>query len=409
MVSYFFTKKIFKQILIFSLFIKIFICFLIGDNYLVEEWKVLVFNLKNYSTYSYYNINDQIIPSAYMPPLYAFILFVFSLVGLNEFFLVKTILTLQSIISTCSVSIFFSISKKYFNEKISLTLSYIFLFYPLNFYAATQISSISLQVFLFCFFLLFFLNFEKKNNYIFYGLVSGFMMLLRGEFYLLFFLTIIIIYLRKNSVSKILISIFISSLILSPYMYRNYVTFDKFVITQSSGYNLWRGNNIFSDINGTAHDEKIYPNLIYQKDLILNKLIKNKQLNKYEIFIDDFYKKKALENIRREPEKYLKLYIQKFFAYLIFNYSSNYPNYYNVLSVIPEIVVSLLFICGLIINLISKKKNIEVLILLLFYLLIIPIFFILPRYKLFILPILLLYVGYLLNINYLSRIFSNKQ
>ena len=40
-------------------------------------------------------------------------------------------------------------------------------------------------------------------------------------------------------------------LISSPYLIRNYIVFEKITITKSFGYNLWKGNNIDSTVEGS--------------------------------------------------------------------------------------------------------------------------------------------------------------
>ena len=128
-------------------------------------------------------------------------------------------------------------------------------------------------------------------------------------------------------------------------------------------------------------------------------------ISKFDLYVDNFFLKKAKENLAENPFKYMKHYLNKFFAFSIFNYESNYPKYFNPLIFIPEIFISLLAILGIIINII-KNKDYELLILILYYLFLIPVF-VLPRYKLFILPLYFIFASQF--IFYLSNIFSKKQ
>ena len=43
----------------------------------------------------------------------------------------------------------------------------------------------------------------------------------------------------------------ISLLTTSPYLVRNYINFEKITITKSFGYNLWKGNNVDSSVEGS--------------------------------------------------------------------------------------------------------------------------------------------------------------
>ena len=119
--------------------------------------------------------------------------------------------------------------------------------------------------------------------------------------------------------------------------------------------------------------------------------------------MDDNFKKRAINNIKNDPLYYFNLYLKKLFSFVLYNYNSNYPNYYNPLVVAPEIIYSFLGLIGFIINLINKKKLYKVTILYLFYMFLIPTFFILPRYKLFILPLIIIFIGI-----FIKYILSNK-
>ena len=52
------------------------IVFFFRDTYLENEWQTLLNNLINYKSYSFYTFQGQLIPSAYMPPLYPFFIYV---------------------------------------------------------------------------------------------------------------------------------------------------------------------------------------------------------------------------------------------------------------------------------------------------------------------------------------------
>ena len=122
-----------------------------------------------------------------------------------------------------------------------------------------QISSIVLQIFLSLLFLKYLLLLIKKKaqiNIIFFSIVSGLLILTRGEFVLIYAIIIMFIMLNKK-VNKINILriILITSVIISPYVIRNYVHFSEIIITKSLGYNLWKGNNEYSTVQGNGDYE----------------------------------------------------------------------------------------------------------------------------------------------------------
>ena len=45
-------------------------------------------------------------------------------------------------------------------------------------------------------------------------------------------------------------------LVISPYVIRNYIHFNQFIIVKSLGYNLWKGNNQLSKVEGYGNFEK---------------------------------------------------------------------------------------------------------------------------------------------------------
>ena len=160
---------------------------------------------------------------------------------------------------------------------------------------------------------------------------------------------------------------------------------------------IYGGNNDELNINGS--------NIDMTDKKILNIFFSSKyDLKKFEIFLDEYFLDIA-KNITSNPSLYTKHYFDKFFAFSIFNYKSTYPNYFNPLIFIPELIISIFALLGIIMN-IFHKRNYELLILISYYLFLIPIFFILPRYKLFILPLYFIFAGQLFI--YSIR-FSQKQ
>ena len=59
----------------------------------------------------------------------------------------------------------------------------------------------------------------------------------------------------KKPAKDILLILLISTLTVSPYLIRNYIAFDKIIIHSGFGYNLWKGNNPSSRVEGFAQSE----------------------------------------------------------------------------------------------------------------------------------------------------------
>ncbi len=369
-----------------------------GDTTLENEWGSLFNNLKNHGVLSYRSFEGQLIPSVYMPPLYVYFIFIIDLIIPSSFNLVKLILIAQILISAFSLFYFYRINLILFNKKLSFISTYIFALFPMNIYSSIQISSISLQIFLSVIFLYIVLNIlTKKNeykNYLILSFISGLTILLRGEFILIFILTIIfLLYSKKINFFKMISIILMTVIIISPYLLRNYISFEKITITKSFGYNLWKGNNIDSTIEGSESE------LAFNTDSIREKIDNLKKDNLYDFNYDKIFLDSSLSFINDNPILFFERYIKKFFTFTFLNLNSNYPNYYHPLNILSFIFLSVLFLIS-IIFILKKKKSIYLNYLLLnlfFTIAVFSIFFILPRYKLVILPIQLIIINYWLR------------
>lgn len=377
-----------------------------GDTNLDYEWKIIFYNLKNHSIFAYRSFDGELIPTVYMPPLYVYFIFFIDLLFVYEdSHLVTSILIIQILFSTISILVFYKINLIFFSKKISLFSSLIFCFFPLYVYSCLQVSSISLQIFfnlIFLFIILKILNGtnDLKTNIIL-GLISGLSILLRGEFVLIFLLSLIYLkFFRFINLRQLIVILFISILIISPYLIRNYLNFKKIIITKSFGYNLWKGNNIDANVEGS---ESL---LAFQTGDIIKKLNNLKKDKLYDFNYDKIFLDYSLETISSNPILFLERYLKKFLSFMFFNLNSDYPKYYNLLNIIPIFLLSFFFILSIVF---ARQKNFSY-----YYLIfnlfltvgIFSIFFILPRYKLIILPLQLLLINFL--IMKILKFFNNK-
>ena len=139
----------------------------------------------------------------FMPPLYPFFLYLIKIpINDTEIFL-NTVFSIQLIISIISIFLCYKIFLEIFSESISLLGTLIFTVFPLNIYAISQISSITLQVLLINIFLLSFIKIFRetsKINYLTFSVASALLILLRGEFFIFVLLALFYLLItRKNS------------------------------------------------------------------------------------------------------------------------------------------------------------------------------------------------------------------
>ena len=397
-------KKIkFKFSILFFLILISFLARLIavlfyGDTRIDNEWGILLNNLYNYKTYAFYEFENKLIPSSYMPPLYPFILLFLKIISFNKINILNLIFTFQILLSLISIYIFYKINEQFFSIKTSIINSFIFSFLPLNIYAVTQTSSITLQIFLSLLFLRYFFltttNTSNKNILIF-SIICGLSLLTRGEFILILIPTLIYkLIFKKINILNLIKILLISFIIVSPYLVRNYINFEKIHIANVTGYALWKGNNPSLKVEGFENFNKF--------EDIKSEIENIPYDNFYETKRDNIFFKAAMKNILGEPDVYLLLYIKKIFSFYFFDINSTYKNYYHFMHIIPIALISILSLPGLVIFLRSKNFHQRYLMIyLVIYILIFSLFFILPRYKLAILPIQIILstfsINYLLN------------
>ena len=378
---------------LFSFLIRIPVIFIFGDTRLDNEWGIIVNNLTDYGKFSLVNFGDFFVPSLFMPPLYAFYLYFFKIFHFNNEIYIQVVLFSQIILSSFSVVIFYNINKFFFSNNICILGTLIFSLFPLHIYACAQISSIILQSFLTITFFYFFLKIVKKNNFYnicFLSLTSGLLILLRGEFIAFFLLSILYLALFiKINLKSILIIILLTFVVISPYLMRNIIVLDTITITKSIGFNLWKGNNPQTDVEGKNY---IYGSIFDQEDLDLREQINKVPEDKYyEINLDKVFLSEGIKNINNDPIKYFGLYLKKILSFLFIDLNSSNPYYYHPLHYLPVLFISITSIIGIIL---SKKNSYQINFLILFFIVnvaIVSVFFILPRYKLAIIPLQIIF------------------
>ena len=379
----------------FSLFARIPVILILGDVTLDNEWGILLYNLINHNTLSLQKFDEFLLPNLWLPPLYAYYLYLLSFLNFENQDFVLLVLLSQVILASISVVIFYKLNKFFFSKKISTYSSLLFSFFPLYLYSSAQISSISLTIFLAIFFYYFFFKIKKDKKYIdilIYAFIGGLLILVRREFIAIIILSSFYLFLFcKISFKKILLIFLITLVTISPYLMRNYMIFEKIIIHSGLGYNLWQGNNPNSKVEGAEFKNMIFQNLI-------DEIPKDKF---YRINEDKIYIKESIKNIKEDPKKYFFLYVKKALSYFFIDIESTKPNYYNPFHYIPNLLLAITSLIGIFLS-DKKSSSFNYLILILsFYLFVFPIFAIQPRYKIYIIPFQIIFTN--IFINYLIK------
>ena len=379
----------------FSLFARIPVILIFGDVTLHNEWGILLYNLINHNTLSLQKFDEFLLPNLWLPPLYAYYLYLLSFLNFENQDFVLLVLLSQVILASISVVIFYKLNKFFFSKKISTYSSLLFSFFPLYLYSSAQISSISLTIFLAIFFYYFFFKIKKDKKYInvlIYAFICGLLILVRREFIAIIILSSFYLFIFcKVSFKKILLIFLITLITISPYLMRNYIIFEKIIIHSGFGFNLWKGNNPHSKVEGSDFNHDISQNLIEE-------IPKDKF---YRINEDKIYIKESIKNIKEDPKKYFFLYVKKALSYFFIDIESTKPNYYNPFHYIPNLLLAITSLIGIFLS-DKKSSSFNYLILILsFYLFVFPIFAIQPRYKIYIIPFQIIFTN--IFINYLIK------
>ena len=409
-------KNLIIFLILFSFIIRIPVLFLYGDTNLEQayEWRFLVENLIVHKKLVYQTFGDFLLPNLWMPPLYAYYLYIFSFLGLEEQYYIKLILFSQVFLASIFVFLFYKISKNFFSKKISFFGSILFSFFPLHIYASSQLSSITLQIFLYMNFFYFFFKLRKENKFltfIIFSITSGLILLLRNEFQAIFALSIIyLFYFYKIPIKKILLIVLISLITISPYLIRNYLIFEKITLVETFGYNLWKGSHPYAIKNSLVEGAEIFDEYVPENTakevngfIVLDNVEKDKF---YRFNFNDFFLDQAINNIKKEPVEYIILSIKKFFSFIFIDINSTAPNYYNPFHYIPVLLIGITSLFGIIV---SNKKSHEINYLILIFFIFVLIFStvsILPRYKLIILPMQIIFTN--IFIEYINKKFFRK-
>jgi hypothetical protein len=383
MISKYLEKKV---ILSFGLILGLISIYYFGDRTLDNEWKIMVYNLEEHNILSSRTINGELIPNIFMPPLYPLFLFSIKKIIFGQNIYIPTILCIQLFLYLLSGIILektldLLIDKNF--AKIGMTM---FILFPLNIYSVGQISSINLNLFLMLIFIYSFVQ-MYKNNYLiyilFFSMSASLLMLLRGEFFIFFLISLFYLLLKKKPFSHVLSAFLISLIVLSPYLIRNYKDFGVVTITKSTGFNLLKGNNPLSKVEGVhmwdGYD--VVPDLKVKLDNI-------RPYKKYDVISDKIFLERAIEFINEDPKRYMKLYLKKTLSFLFIDVESSYPGYYSYLNIIPKLLLSVTSLISIIIFFNFKINLYNYFVLYYFSNIgLFSFFFILPRYTLSILPV----------------------
>ena len=368
-----------------------------GDTSLEYEWGNLVKNLVENNQLVLKTIDGFLLPNLWVPPLYAYFIYFFTLFNLNEQNLIFVVILTQIFLSSIAVIFFYKINNFFFTRLISSISALIFSLFPLHAYASTQISSITLQVFftiLFIFYLFKILENQKFQNIFLFSMSGGLLILLRGEFYAILILSILYLFIYKVKIKNLILISLIALLIASPYLIRNYLIFEKVTVLNSFGYNIWKGNHPI------AVEKSIVAGVQVQSKEIQKKVEQIPIDVNYRFKFNKIFFEETMKNFKDKPINHIIFILKKAISFVLIDFNSKDANYYNPWHFIPILIVGIISIVGILLS-DKKSKNLNYLILILItYIGIYSLVSVMPRYKLMILPVQLIFFMIAINFFY---------
>ena len=373
-------RKFFIIVFLSCLILRIIISYNFGDKVLEYEWRTLVKNLYYNETFAMRNFGELYVPSIWMPPVYGFFIYLHALFfGFNENLPYYVIAT-QTFISSLTPIVFYKLLSLYFSKFLSALGSIIFGFFPLIVFASSQISSVTLFLFLLLCFIYLILVLKNKSSIkevFLIGFIAGILLLTRRDFLLIYLISITYaFFFFKIKIRKLVLIFLISFLTISPYIIRNYIAFDKIIMHTGLGYNLWKAYNLNAKIEGGYEEPK---NLI-------TKLRSVKKNIFFRINEDEIYLNEAIKFIQDNPKKVINLFLDRMIAFYFYDWESTQKNYFNFFHLFPNLIIAVISLFGIsVYNKKSKTLNYFFLLMLLI-IFVYSVFALLPRYKTYIIP-----------------------
>ncbi|MBN2619762.1 glycosyltransferase family 39 protein [candidate division WOR-3 bacterium] len=399
------SRNLLVVIFLITICIRIPVVVLSGDKVLEHEFNVLVHNLRAGNGYSFFTIDHsrqisqnitidpvKALPTATIPPVYPLFLTVMYAVIGDTVHTIQWIEIVQVVLSGLCCLFVYQIVRMKFSEPTALVSSVLFALYPILVYLPGQISSANPYIFLNCLLLYCLFRGEQKRTvlpFVFSGIVFGLLVLARAEAiaYIPFIVLWMIIVVKEHAGQRILAFTIMAMVVMAPWVYRNYRVFNAFVpLTTQGGYNLWQGQN--PDATGTRSQYTDPP--FHVSAEVEQEILALPATDQYELTLQDIYMREAKQFIKNNPGRVITLGLRKCMFYWGYYWGIDftYPGGRSFLYWLPWFLILPFFIIGIVSSLRTAKRYSLFYIYFIVSTLIVMTFFVIPRYRLFILPLI---------------------
>ena len=285
------------------------------------EFADLARNLLAGRGFSLFVVQGRLLPSAYMPPAYAYFLAgIFFLFGDNAVGYVVVQL-LNVLLGALLCVVVAQMGRSLFGKLVGVLAGILTAGFPTLVFVVTQAHPVTMYVLLNCTLLLLLLSARPESRLrtgLLAGILSGILALFRPD--TIAYLPVILLWLIlttpkiRSGVRNAILFISCFLLVVLPWTVRNYQVFGRLIpITSPGGFNLWRGQNEMTTGSGRG------PGSGWVTPEIQSKIDKLPPTDDWEIRRDNIYREAALRSIRENPQRSLELVPRKLFYYWILN------------------------------------------------------------------------------------------
>jgi 4-amino-4-deoxy-L-arabinose transferase-like glycosyltransferase len=341
------------------------------------EYRKITLSLLQGNGYAGYR--DLNTPSAHHPPFYSVLILwpLWKTFGMGIFSQVL-LQIIQGFISSCTCILVFKLASKLFNRRIGIYAGIGYALFPTAAYMSNEFHPISIFIFIYVLYVFMYhkiINRSYSNfDLILLSICSGLLLLIRTDILVIVILfnIYLIRFIKLNKIALVWLAFII---IVSPWLIRNYITFDKIVLSSKFGLNLWKGQG--EEASGYAYK--------FNGDRVRNRNIESikhdlELTNDLELRIDKLYLDATIKYLKKNPTSPIKLLPEKLFGFWV--YDTYHPKANNIIYKISYLILLFLFMIGLIrICFNFKKEYFLLLIPIIFGTVLISVFFTLPRYR----------------------------
>ena len=348
------------------------------------EFVAMAQGLVNGNGFTYAVVQGTPAPSAYQPPFYPLILAgVFTTLGMGVQALLFLQL-LQVVIGGATAILVYVLALKILGQKEAIISSLLFSVYPPLAYLPVEVHSISFYICLSLLFLVYAYNSAHSpspSNYVVMGVAGGMLALIRSEALFLVLIAYIAVraFYPQSKSPWFFLSLVAVVLCVTPWIVRNYIVFRRPVLTTTVWFNLWRGQGESS--SGAAYHLDGTP--VWWTQEIREDVRSLPWSQDYELNVEDIYKRHLFSYVKDHPLHPLELVPAKLFYFWgvdITHPKARIPLYWmSWLALIP------FYVRG--VSLFTRKWRRDYTFVFLwpvYYTFIVLLFFVLPRYRLFI-------------------------